>query len=189
MPRAAHRKLSTRRKNIVASIKHNHLGHFNNSWILRQGNPHHCNYVSSLSTTDSASKTLARAFYASSLSLSYQISICTNFPWIRSRGMPYSTQALISIVCKIAWPGWSMQLLFIPMVIPRHRSIIVHICRSFLSRFVVTLITQIVHQYRPCLQGRAPIRLRVHDQSSNKVMSPGQDHNPVHSPPQFRKFV
>ena len=27
------------------------------------------------------------------------------------------------------------------------------------------------------------IRLRVHDQSSNKVMSPGQDHNPVHSPP------
>ena len=27
------------------------------------------------------------------------------------------------------------------------------------------------------------VRLRVHDQSSNKVMSPGQDHNPVHSPP------
>ena len=26
-------------------------------------------------------------------------------------------------------------------------------------------------------------RLRVHDQSSNKVMSLGQDPNPVHSPP------
>ena len=67
------------------------------------------------------------------------------------------------------------------------------LCSQQRSVFIVRSV--VVHRSRPLLLVCTEVyylrlatftfipRLRVHDRSSNKVMSQGQDHNPVHSPP------